>query len=88
MFCVLGIRYAHAAEGVSMGALMLNCPTTGRDFSTGINLDQDTFRKLPNTVTKARCPHCGSTHRWWTHEARWVDNIPPSQWVESFERAS
>jgi hypothetical protein len=71
-----------------MGALILNCPTTGRDFSTGINVDQDTFRKLPDTVTKARCPHCGLTHRWWTREARWIDSLPPSQWVEAFDRAS
>jgi hypothetical protein len=71
-----------------MGALMLSCPTTGREFSTGINVDEDTFKKLPDAVTKAHCPHCGQTHNWWTREARWIDSIPPSQWVETFDRAS
>jgi hypothetical protein len=53
-----------------MGMLMLKCRTTGREFSTGIYTDEETFRKLPNTVTKAACPHCGQLHGWWTREAR------------------
>jgi hypothetical protein len=53
-----------------MGVLMLKCPTTGREFSTGIFAEEDTFKKLPNTVTKATCPHCSRLHSWWTREAR------------------
>jgi hypothetical protein len=36
-----------------MGLLMLKCPITGREFSTGIFADEETFQHLPDTVTKA-----------------------------------
>jgi hypothetical protein len=39
-----------------MGAVTFRCPTTGRDFSTGIYIDEDGLKKLTNTVTKAACP--------------------------------
>jgi len=38
---------------VPMGVLMLKCPETGREFATGIYLDEDSFRRLPDTVSKA-----------------------------------
>jgi hypothetical protein len=53
-----------------MGELMLTCPTTKREFSTGICVDEDSFKRLPNTVTKTVCPHCRQLHSWWTKEAR------------------
>jgi hypothetical protein len=39
-----------------MGVLMLKCPQTGQEFSTGIYLEEDSFKRLPDTVTKAACP--------------------------------
>jgi hypothetical protein len=57
-------------ERNSMGVLMLKCPTTGREFSTGIHVEEDNFQKLPDTVTKAACPHCSQLHSCWTHDAR------------------
>lgn len=72
-----------------MGELMLKCSITGQEFSTGINVvDEDSFRKLPDTVTRAQCPHCGLKHSWWTREARWVNRIPTSQRVKGLDRAS
>jgi hypothetical protein len=59
-----------------VGVLMLRCPTTGLEFSTGILAEEDTFRKLPDTVTKAACPHCGLLHSWWTREARLSPDEP------------
>jgi hypothetical protein len=59
-----------------MGALMLRCPVTGLEFSTGIFADEDTFKKLPDTVAKAACPRCGGLHSWWTREARLFENEP------------
>jgi hypothetical protein len=53
----------------SMSVLMLKCPTTGREFSTGIYVDEDSFKRLL-TVTKAVYPHCRQLHGWWTKEAR------------------
>ena len=60
-----------------MGMLILKCPTTGQEFSTGIHLEEDSFKELPETVSEAHCPHCGLSHRWRTHEARYSDKIAP-----------
>ena len=65
-----------------MGVLMLKCSITDREFSTDIHIDEDTFRGLPDIVSKARCPHCGLMHSWWTREARLVESYLP------FDRAS
>jgi hypothetical protein len=51
---------------IAMSVLMLNCPTTGREFSTGIYVEAESFLRLPDTVTKSACPHCGLLHNWWT----------------------
>jgi hypothetical protein len=56
--------------GQSMGELMLKCPITSRELATGIYVDEDGFKRLPNTVTKTACPHCRQLHSWWTKEAR------------------
>jgi hypothetical protein len=61
-----------------MGMLMLTS-ATGQEFSTGIHTDADSFKKLPDTVTKAACPHCGNLHTWWTREARLSDRGESSQ---------
>jgi hypothetical protein len=53
-----------------MHIVMLKCPTTGREFSTGLHIKEADFRRLVNTVTKVTCPHCGLAHGWWTREAR------------------
>jgi hypothetical protein len=60
-----------------MGLLMLKCPTTGQEFSTDIHVEEDSFKRLADTVTKAACPHCGALHSWWTHEARLANRIEP-----------
>jgi hypothetical protein len=56
-----------------MGILLLRCPTTGREFPSGICVEEDSFKGLLDTMSEASCPHCGASHRWWTHEAR----LPP-----------
>jgi hypothetical protein len=45
-----------------MGVLVLKCPTTGREFSTGIHVEEDSLGRLPDTVAEAQCPHCGALH--------------------------
>jgi predicted RNA-binding Zn-ribbon protein involved in translation (DUF1610 family) len=70
-----------------MSVLMLTCPATGREFSTGIHVEQDSFERLPDTASKAQCPHCGAWHSWRTHEARLGDRIAPSQ-LGMFGKAS
>jgi hypothetical protein len=70
-----------------MGSLMLKCSVTGREFSTGIYNGEAKFRSLPNTVTKARCRHCGWVHSWWTRDTRWVDAVRPGEWAAAVERS-
>ena len=41
-----------------MGVLMLVCPNTGGEFSTGIHIDIETFRNLPDTRMNSPCPRC------------------------------
>jgi NMD protein affecting ribosome stability and mRNA decay len=45
-----------------MGVLLINCPNTGRQFSTGIHVDEETLARVPQEFTHTRCPHCNSQH--------------------------
>jgi hypothetical protein len=56
---------------------VLRCPTTGRGFATGVNTDEATFKQTPNTI---------STARWRPSDARLLDFVPPSLWVENAGR--
>ena len=68
-----------------MGVLLVLCPTTGREFSTGIQLDEVTFRMLTGTLCTAFCPYCRAEHRWTPREARFAEMIPAAQWIERFQ---
>ena len=52
-----------------MAMLMIKCPRTGQDASTGILIDSDSYQKIPDTLVYTRCPHCGLEHAWWRDEA-------------------
>ena len=50
-----------------MGILMIECPSTGREISTGIemlNVDQ-----LPAVKATTVCSACGRVHEWTKHDA-------------------
>jgi hypothetical protein len=54
-----------------MGVLMIQCPSTGREVSTGIEmLDVD---QLPAVKATTVCPACGRVHEWTKYEARLAD---------------
>jgi len=55
-----------------MAVLLIKCPHTDRPISTGIELDAETFAKLPNILSYMKCPECGLEHAWWTREA-WLE---------------
>jgi hypothetical protein len=69
-----------------MGVILVTCPNSGRDFSTGIQVEEDDFRNLPDPSIKSHCPHCGQEHQWRPSQARLIDALPATQWVESFAR--
>jgi len=84
-------RWTEPANGILikgiliMGVLMVKCPACGQEFSTGIQIEEDSLEKLPNSPVKASCPACGKEHTWLPREARFLDAIPSSQWVEAFD---
>jgi hypothetical protein len=65
-----------------MGVLLVTCPVTGKEFSTGIQTDRKTSDALPKVTMRSRCPYCKTDHPWQPRDARYVDAIPPSDWIE------
>jgi hypothetical protein len=66
-----------------MGIIMISCPATGREVSTGI--ETIGIEELPAVTAKMVCPACGRVHNWTKAEARLVpsgeqyrlDPMPP-----------
>ena len=65
-----GRRLASAALGGIVGVLLIKCPVTGREFSTGIETDERSLELIPDTVAQSPCPHCGNDHAWSKFDAR------------------
>jgi hypothetical protein len=59
-----------------VSVVMVRCPTTGSELSTGIEMDAATFEHLPEIRSQIKCPICRLDHVWSTREA-WLDNPPP-----------
>src|SRR5262245_47278041 len=54
-------------RGGVMGIIMIKCPETGRDVSTGI--ETMGIEELPAVTAKMVCPACGGVHDWITTNA-------------------
>jgi hypothetical protein len=54
-----------------MGVLMIQCPSTGREVSTGIEMLD--VEQLPAVKATTVCPACGRVHEWTKHEAWLAD---------------
>jgi hypothetical protein len=65
-----------------MSVIMIRCPDTGEDISTGIDTDSITFRRLPKVTARLLCPACGKEHVWAT-DCAWLDgqNVQPRRQV-------
>jgi hypothetical protein len=66
-----------------LGALVIKCANTGREFSTGIQADWDTLARMDNPVLRALCPFCRMEHTWRPDEAKIVDALSPDDWIEN-----
>jgi hypothetical protein len=54
-----------------MGVVMIKCPKTGREISTGITADRVRFNATPVFFANTYCPICRTTHEWFAKDA-WV----------------
>ena len=45
-----------------MGTLMFECPATGIEISTGIEIDTASFESLSPLTAYLHCPHCPGPH--------------------------
>ena len=52
-----------------MGVVMIKCPNTGKDISTGIETDASSFAHVGDVLAHSPCPLCGLEHAWWKREA-------------------
>ena len=59
-----------------MGAVMIKCPTTGREIPTGIVADRVSFNAAPVFFARVHCPICRTEHEWFAKEA-WVRDGGP-----------
>ena len=60
-----------------LSVLMVRCPKSGRELSTGIEMDTATFEQLPDIRSQIMCPICKLEHVWSTREA-WLGGPAPS----------
>ena len=66
-----------------MGVLVIKCPVSGRELSTGIQTNANTFARMKNVTAQTRCPYCLTEHSWRPLDAKLVDAIPPADWIEN-----
>jgi hypothetical protein len=52
-----------------MGVVTIMCPRTGRQVSTGVEADPESFRAMPIKQSIMRCWACGGEHTW---SKRWA----------------
>ncbi len=58
-----------------MATIYTSCPDTGREISTGIETDGESFMALPDVITRVHCPHCGEQHNWSKYNAFLHDEV-------------
>lgn len=61
-----------------MGTVMIKCPQTGREISTGFEADPTHFRAMPVFFARSYCPICRTEHEWFAKEA-WVCEANPGR---------
>lgn len=62
-----------------MATICTSCPNTGREVSTGIEIDHDSFAAMPDVMTRVNCPHCGEHHNWSKHNAFLRERVRPER---------
>lgn len=53
-----------------MGTIVITCPNTKKEVSTGIAMNQSSFDSSRLVNNKVSCPHCNAVHVWNKEDAR------------------
>jgi hypothetical protein len=59
-----------------MGTVMIRCPETGHEISTGMEVDATSFNATPVFFARSYCPLCRTEHEWFAQQAWVCDTIP------------
>jgi len=54
-----------------MGTIVIRCPKTAREISTGLKADWRAFGSVPVFFSRTYCPLCRTNHEWFAKDA-WV----------------
>ena len=60
-----------------MGIVMIRCPATGHELSTGMKVERPDFECSPVFFAQTYCRFCGSEHQWFAKDA-WVEETAAS----------
>lgn len=52
-----------------MPEVLIRCPVTKKQLSTGIALAEEVFARVDLKGVPVRCPHCGLEHPWTKRDA-------------------
>jgi len=52
-----------------MAMICTTCPNSGREISTGVETDAETFATMPDVISRVHCKICGQTHNWSRHNS-------------------
>lgn len=61
-----------------MGIIFTTCPISGRDISTGVETDAESYARMPEFVARVLCPYCKVDHNWTKHNSFIVEEAPGS----------
>jgi hypothetical protein len=56
-----------------VGIIVIRCPKTDQEISTGIEIEPEDFMLLPPVRGRIHCPLCGEEHSWFPSMARLKD---------------
>jgi hypothetical protein len=69
---------------LDVSVVLGRCPNTGRELSTGVEMDAATFERLPDIRSQITCLVCNLDHTWSAREARLgnpVPSLPTLPWL-------
>jgi hypothetical protein len=62
-----------AAGKSKVGIIVIRCPKTDQEISTGIEIEPEDFLLLPQVAGRVQCPLCREEHSWLPSTARVKD---------------